>query len=207
MVIRILIVDDHALVRDGVRALLAGAGDCEVVGEAADAAQARALIDAQRPDLVLLDVGMKDVDGITFAAELASERPELAVLMLSMYDGAEYVRRAREAGARGYVLKDGPSDTILEAIATIAAGGTHFPAVAEAADAAAGRRGELSEREREILRALARGQSSKQIAALFDLSVRTVETHRQNIRRKLKIEGQAELIRYAVQHFRPPGAA
>lgn len=201
---RLLLVDDHALVRDGLRALLGGHPGIEIVGEAGDADEALERIAATRPDMVLMDIGMKRVDGLTLTARLAAEHPQLAVLILSMYDNAEYVRRARAAGARGYVLKDGPSSDILAAIAAVAAGGLHFRADAAPAETP-NRRAELSERERDILRALAEGQSSKQIALAFDLSVRTVETHRQNIRRKLRIAGQAELIRYAVEHFRTPG--
>lgn len=196
---RVLIVDDHALVRDGVRALLAPQPGIEVVGEAGDAEQALAQVILLAPQLVLLDIGMKETDGLTLAARLRASHPEVAVLMLSMYDGAEYLRRAREAGARGYVRKDAPSSEIVAALEAIGAGGTHWPA-AEAPDA--GRRQQLSEREREILRGLARGQSSKQLALELEVSVRTVETHRQNIRRKLRIAGQAELIRYAVENFR-----
>ncbi len=128
--------------------------------------------------------------------------------MLSMYDNPEYLHRALQAGARGYVLKDGPSSEIFAAIEAIAAGGSYLASeltrrpVVPADESA---RPLLSERESEILASLARGLSSKQIAAQFDLSVRTVETHRQNIRRKLKIAGQAELIRYAVERCRTVG--
>lgn len=200
---RILIVDDHALVRDGVRSLLAGHPHAEVVGEAGDAEQALAQVEALRPTLVLLDIGMKRVDGLTLAARLRQSHPAVAVVMLSMYDSPEYVRRAREAGASGYVRKDAPSTEILAALDAVAAGAP-FWGTPEAEPDPAARRLQLSDREREILRGLARGHSSRQLAAELDLSVRTVETHRLNIRRKLRIEGQAELIRYAVEHFRPP---
>jgi DNA-binding NarL/FixJ family response regulator len=198
---RVLIVDDHALVRDGVRALLAG--HAEVVGEAGDAAQARKLVAALAPSVVLLDIGMKGGDGLTLAAELARQPSPPALLMLSMYDGAEYLQRARKAGARGYVRKDAPSSEILAALAAVASGGSHWPAPDAPTDPLQ-RRMQLTEREREIMRGLARGASSKQLAAALAASVRTVDTHRLNIRRKLRIEGQAELIRYAVEHFGGP---
>jgi DNA-binding NarL/FixJ family response regulator len=198
---RVLIVDDHALVRDGVRLLLAGHAD--VVGEAGDAAQARAQVAALAPDIVLLDIGMKGGDGLALAAEIAQRPSAPALVMLSMYDGPEYLRRAREAGARGYVRKDAPSGEILAALAAVAAGGSHWPAP-EDATAPTQRRTQLTDRERDILRGLARGASSKQLAAALATSVRTIDTHRQNIRRKLRIEGQAELIRYAVEHFGGP---
>lgn len=198
---RVLIVDDHALVRDGVRALLAG--HAEVVGEAADAAQARAQIAALAPNVVLLDIGMKGGNGLALADELARQPSAPALLMLSMYDGAEYVQQARDAGARGYVRKGAPSGEILEALAAVAAGADYWPAPGEPSDALR-RRTQLTERERQIMRGLARGASSKQLAAALSASVRTVDTHRLNIRRKLQIEGQAALIRYAVEHFGGP---
>lgn len=198
---RILLVDDHALVRDGMRALLASHPLAEVVGEAADAAQARSEVARLKPDLVLMDIGLRQGNGIELTAELTRTHPGLAVLMLSMYDNPEYLHRALQAGARGYVLKDGPSSEILAAIDAVSAGDPYIAArLARPTPRGDDARPLLSERESEILTALARGLSSKQIAAEYDLSVRTVETHRQNIRRKLKIAGQAELIRYAVEH-------
>ncbi len=205
---RLLLVDDHALVREGIRAVLADAPHLDVVGEAATAQDARERVSTLSPDLVLMDVSIKAESGISLTAELTQRHPGLAVLMLSMHDNPEFVRQALQAGARGYVLKDAPSDDILDAIDALAAGGTFV----SAAVAQATRRSEeahplLSERECEILACLGRGLSSKQIAAEFDLSVRTVETHRQNIRRKLKICGQAELIRYAVERSHGGGAS
>lgn len=204
---RIVLVDDHALVREGVRALLASQPTLEVVGEAAQADEALLRVAELQPDLVLMDIGMKHTNGIHLTAELQRLHPGLAVLMLSMYDNPEYVHQALQAGARGYVLKDGPSSEIFAAIEAIGAGGNYL---STQLTRAAGARTDdprplLSERESEILNGLARGLSSKQIAAQYDLSVRTVETHRQNIRRKLKIAGQAELIRYAVERCRTHG--
>lgn len=205
---RLFLVDDHALVREGVRALLASQPSLQVVGEAANVDEALGRIAELQPDLVLMDIGIRQSNGIVLTAELMRRHPGLAVLMLSMYDNPEYVHQALQAGARGYVLKDGPSSEIFAAIEAIAAGGSYFSAELTrkpvvAADEAA--RPLLSERESEIINSLARGLSSKQIAAQFDLSVRTVETHRQNIRRKLRIAGQAELIRYAVERCRTVG--
>lgn len=200
---RILLVDDHPLVREGVRTLLQGQPDHAVVGEAPDAATALQMVATLRPQLVLTDIGMKHTNGIALTAQVRAQWPETAVLVLSMYDNPEYVHQAMQAGASGYVLKDAPSSDIVEAIAAVAAGGTFLSkSVARPAPQRDGPHPLLSERESEILRCLALGLSSKQIAADHDLSVRTVETHRQNIRRKLRIEGQAELIRYAVEHCR-----
>ncbi|WP_310461135.1 response regulator transcription factor [Sphaerotilus sp.] len=200
---RILLVDDHPLVREGVRTLIQGQPGHAVVGEAPDAATALELVATLHPQLVLTDIGMKHTNGIALTTQIRAQWPETAVIVLSMYDNPEYVHQAMQAGASGYVLKDAPSSDIVEAIAAVAAGGTFLSAgVARPVVRSDGPRPLLSEREAEILNCLARGLSSKQIAADHDLSVRTVETHRQNIRRKLRIEGQAELIRYAVEHCR-----
>jgi len=199
--IRLLLVDDHPLVRDGLRARLEAVPGFEVVGEAGNAQEAQAQMAALRPQLVLMDVGMKDVNGIDLTAMLLEREPALQVLMLSMYDNPEYVQRAMQAGARGYVLKDAPASEIIAAIEAVAGGGTFLsPAVSKRLFRNQAPRPVLSLRESEILSALARGLSSKQIAREMDVSVRTVETHRQSIKRKLALDGQAELIKYAVEH-------
>lgn len=203
---RILIVDDHPLVREGVRTLINHQSGLEVVGEAADADSALEAIARLEPALVLTDIGMKQVSGIALAAQIRERWPAIHVIVLSMYDNPDYVHQAMQAGVRGYVLKDAPSSDIVDAIRAVAAGDTFLSASLSRQSARSdGPRPILSEREAEILACLARGMSSKQIAAEHDLSVRTVETHRQNIRRKLRIEGQAELIRYAVEHCRTAG--
>jgi DNA-binding NarL/FixJ family response regulator len=199
--IRILLVDDHPMVREGLVARLQAVARFEVVGEAGGRADALALLASARPDVVLMDVGLKDGNGITLGAEMLAAQPGIKLLMFSMYDNPEYVQRALTAGARGYVLKDAPATEIVSAIDAVAAGGTFLSA------AVSGRlfRGQapkpvLTPRESEILSLLGQGASSKQIARQLDLSVRTVEAHRQSIKRKLELEGQAELIRYAVEH-------
>ncbi len=209
--IRLLIVDDHPLVRDGLRLRLTSLPGVVSVSEAGNADEAWARMapaaPAEAPNLVLMDVGMKDISGIDLTAALLAQHPELRVLMLSMYDNPEYVQRALQAGARGYVLKDAPASDIVSAIQTVAEGGTYLsPAVAGRLFRGQAPRPVLTPREAEILAALGRGHSSKQIARDLDLSVRTVETHRQSIKRKLGIEGQAELIKYAVEHTRDDSA-
>ncbi|MBB4842445.1 DNA-binding NarL/FixJ family response regulator [Paucibacter oligotrophus] len=205
--IRILLVDDHPMVREGLRSRLGSVAHLEVVGEAGEPQQALACLSACAPSVVLMDVGLKAVgaiqNGIELTQAMLAREPGLRVLMFSMYDNPEYVQRALQAGARGYVLKDAPASEIVAAIAAVAAGGTFL---SEALSRRLFRnqqpRPMLSPRESEILSALARGESSKQIAKALDLSVRTVETHRQSIKRKLGLEGQAELIKYAVEHAR-----
>lgn len=199
--VRILLVDDHPMVREGLVARLQAVPRFAVVGEAGGRTEALAQLAQSAPDVVLMDVGLKDGNGIALGAEMLAARPAIKLLMFSMYDNPEYVQRALTAGARGYVLKDSPAQEIVSAIDAVAAGGTYLSA------AVSGRlfRGQapkpvLTPRESEILSALGRGASSKQIAREFDLSVRTVEAHRQSIKRKLGLDGQAELIRYAVEH-------
>jgi DNA-binding NarL/FixJ family response regulator len=199
--IRLMIVDDHAIVRDGLSALLCMVDDFEVVAEAGTGAAALERARETTPDVVLMDIGMKDENGIEVAARLLDDQPDCAVLMLTMHDGVEHAQRALAAGARGYVLKDSPAAEIVGAIRTVHGGGTYLsPAVAQALFRAPVARPVLSDREQQILQFLGAGQSSKQIANELDLSVRTVESHRQSIRRKLNLAGQAELIKYAVEH-------
>jgi len=199
--IRLLLIDDHPLVRDGLRARLSTVPGFEVVGEAGTADEAVAQVEALRPTLALMDVGMRDTNGIDLTAQLLADHPDLLVLMLSMYDNPEYVQRALQAGARGYVLKDAPASEIVTAIEAVTGGGTFLsPAVSKRLFRNQAPRPVLSMRESQILSGLAKGLSSKQLARDLDLSVRTVEAHRQNIKRKLNLEGQAELIKYAVEH-------
>ncbi|WP_066271732.1 response regulator transcription factor [Hydrogenophaga palleronii] len=201
--IRILLVDDHPMVREGLRARLSSLAQLAVVGEAGDAAEAMRLLDQTAVDVVLQDVGLKEGNGIDLAQAMLARWPGLCVLMFSMYDNPEYVQRALQAGARGYVLKDAPAGEIVAAIDAVVAGGTYLsPGVSRRLFRHHAPRPLLSPRESQILSALGRGESSKQIAKALDLSVRTVETHRQSIKRKLGLEGQAELIKYAVEHAR-----
>jgi DNA-binding NarL/FixJ family response regulator len=199
--IRILLVDDHPLVRDGLRARLEAAPRLRVVGEAASNQEAIEQAGACQPDLVLMDVNMKGGSGIEATARLTERFPAIAVLVLSMHDKPEYVTQAMQAGARGYVLKDAPGKDIVLAIDTVMGGGIYYSAaLARQLASPAAPDNILTVREQEVLTHIADGQSNKQIARTLDLSVRTVETHRLNIKRKLGIEGQAELIRFAVQH-------
>jgi DNA-binding NarL/FixJ family response regulator len=205
--VHIMLVDDHPLVRDGLRARLEAVSHFRVVAEADSGPEALALAGTTRIDLVLMDITMRDGSGIEATARLYANYPDIAVLILSMHDKLEYVTQAMQAGARGYVLKDAPGKDIVLAIDTVMAGGIYYSAaVARQLARPAAQDNQLTSREQEVLRHIANGESNKQIAKALDLSVRTVETHRLNIKRKLGIEGQAELIKFAVQHGRVGGA-
>ena len=201
--IRILLVDDHPLVRDGLRARLEAVPTFDVVGEAGSAQEALDVARLLAPDLVLMDINMRGTNGIEATAAFRAQCPAIAVLILSMHDKQEYVSQAMAAGARGYVLKDAPGKDIVVAIETVMSGGIYYSAgLASQLGRTQAQEEPLTTREQEVLRHIANGEANKQIARALDLSVRTVETHRLNIKRKLGIEGQAELIKYAVQHAR-----
>lgn len=204
--INILLVDDHPLVRDGLRARLEAVPHFRVVAEAGGADEALQQAGQCAVQLVLMDINMRGVSGIEATALFRERFPEVAVLILSMHDKLEYVSQAMQAGARGYVLKDAPGKDIVLAIETVMAGGIYYSAaLAKQLARPLVQDNQLTVREQEVLQHLANGESNKHIARAMDLSVRTVETHRLNIKRKLGIEGQAELIRYAVEHARFEG--
>jgi two-component system, NarL family, response regulator NreC len=211
-VIRVLIVDDHALVRTGLRLLLDREDDIEVVGEAGDGDDGVRAARLEKPDVVLLDVVMPDRNGIEACADvIAASKGK--VLMLSMQDDPSYVREAFAAGASGYVLKEAADAEVVAAIREVAGGHRYVhPALGArmvAADAAAQEAAAsdpLSDREREVLRLLALGHTNQEIAKQLFISVRTAETHRAHIMRKLQLSTRAELVRYAIEHgqLEPP---
>ncbi|UUZ55318.1 response regulator transcription factor [Massilia sp. H-1] len=204
--IHILLVDDHPLVRDGLRARLEAVPHLKVVAEADGADEALRQAAQCQVDLVLMDINMRGISGIEATALFRERFPDISVLILSMHDKLEYVSQAMQAGARGYVLKDAPGKDIVLAIDTVMAGGIYYSAaLARQLARPLVQDNQLTVREQEVLQQLAKGESNKQIVKALDLSVRTVETHRLNIKRKLGIEGQAELIKYAVQHARFEG--
>ncbi|MFT3718588.1 response regulator transcription factor [Pseudorhodoferax sp.] len=203
--VRVLLVDDHPLLRDGVRMRLHATGRIEVVGEAGSVREAEALAAALEPDLVVTDIRMPDASGIQLAGLFRERFPDLKLMVLSMHRDAEYVRRAILGGVRGYVLKDGPGQHLVEAIEAVHAGGRYFspglPLPAEPAPPPVTRAwGHLTPKEAAVLSLLADGCSNKEIADALGASVRTVETHRLHLRRKLRIDGQAALVRYAVAY-------
>ena len=198
--VRLVIVDDHPLVRDGLRARLSVVPGLEVIGEAASGDAALELAAALMPDLMLVDVGMRGMNGIELATQLRLRHPGIRVLMLSMYDNREYVLSAIRAGARGYVLKESPAEEILSAISAVCAGGNYFSAQISNLVLRPGATNapQLTAREHEVLLLLAHGRSNKLVARRLDISVRTVETHRLSLRRKLGVDSPSELLKVAV---------
>lgn len=200
-VIRIALVDDHNLVRDGIRALLAMVPGFVIVGEASSGHEALELLQRDVPDILLMDIGLKDSNGLELTAILKQKYPTLKVLILSMYDNQEYVSSALRAGASGYVLKDAPSREIIAAIEVLAVGGQFYSSgVAEKLTAKTTSESELTPRERQVLVMMAQGLNNKAMARELQISVRTVETYRLNIRRKLDIEKPADLVKHAREH-------
>ena len=202
---RVLIVDDHAVVRAGLKLLVDGQQDLEAVGEAGSARDAIFEARSLKPDVVLLDVVMPDQNGIEIVPQLLKENPESKVLVLSMQDEPRYVREAFEAGASGYVLKEAADSEVVAAIREVAGGGRYvhpeLGARLVAADSEERKRADedpLSEREREVLRLLALGHTNQEIAKQLYISVRTAETHRAHIMQKLRLQSRAELVRYAL---------
>ena len=197
--IRLVIVDDHSLVRDGLKARLAVVAGLQVVGEAASGIEALRVAELLAPDLMLVDVGMRGMNGIELANALRERHPRIRVLMLSMFDNREYVLSAIRAGARGYVLKESPTEEIIAAISAVCAGGDYFSSVVAAMVAqVAPSASQLTSREHEILLLWAHGGSNKVVANKLDISVRTVETHRLSLRRKLGVDSASDLLKIAL---------
>jgi two-component system, NarL family, response regulator NreC len=203
--IQVVLVDDHAVVRSGLRLLLDGHDDIEVVGEAGNAKDAIFRARALKPDVILLDVVMPGESGIDVLPKLLEESPDTRVLVLSMQDDPSYVRQAFGAGASGYVVKEAVDEEVVSAVREIARGGRYVhPALgarmvaAEAQERAAAEADPLSEREREVLHLLALGHTNQEIAERLYISVRTAESHRAHIMQKLRLTTRAELVRYAL---------
>jgi DNA-binding NarL/FixJ family response regulator len=203
--IRVLIVDDHAVVRSGLRHVLDAEDGIEVVGEAGDAQHAVFETRAKKPDVVLMDVVMPGKSGIETIPDVLKDAPEAKVLVLSMQDDPRYVREAFAAGAAGYILKEAADTDVVAAVREVAAGGHYVhPSLGArmvAADAEERKRAEadpLSDRERDVLRLLALGHTNQEISGQLYISVRTAETHRAHIMQKLRLTTRAQLVRYAL---------
>ena len=208
--IRVLLTDDHALFRQGIHTLLSLESDLEVAGEASNASEAVALAHQLRPDIVLMDIGMTGMSSFEATRLIRKERPETRVVFLSMYDDEDYLAECVEIGASGYILKESQADQLLTGIREVGRGGTYLSPrlLTRLVDGyrALGhspmnqpRFGSLTKREREVLKLLAEGQSVKEIAGNFDLSVKTIEAHKFNLMRKLDIHNKAQLVQYAIQ--------
>ena len=209
MPIRVLIADDHAVVRSGLRALLRADAELEVVGEAGDGEEALRLVETLHPDTVLLDITMPPENGIRTAQRLKKQHPQLVVLFLTMHEDQALLHEALRAGAAGYVIKRAEESEIIRAIHAASRGDIYVhPAMTRALlqqpVATEHRRGSpadaLTRRELDVLRLLARGNTNRQIAGLLELSVRTVENHRANLTGKLGLVSRVELVNYAEEH-------
>jgi two-component system nitrate/nitrite response regulator NarL len=199
---RVVVVDDHPMVAEGIEALLDSYDDIEVLATLSDGHQIIEQLDALSPDLILMDLNMPGMNGLSATEIILERKPETRILLLSMHDTPEYIRSALSHGARGYCLKDVPTEEIKHAIDVVMGGGRYLCNGAEDAMSASipNAREQLTNREQTILLQLASGKSNKAVANTLDISVRTVETHRKNIKRKLGISSTAGLTRYALEH-------
>ena len=208
--IRVLLADDHTLVREGIKQLLAATTDIRVAGEAANGDEALALLKANDFDLAVLDMSMPGLSGIALIKRLRAEKPRLRLLVLSMHGEQQYAARALKAGAAGYLTKDSASAQLVGAIRKVAAGGVHISetAAAQLVGASAGKSAQgdalphtrLSDREFEVFRMLVAGDSPTAIAERLHLSVKTVSTHKTRILEKMALSSTADLVRYALEN-------
>jgi len=208
--IRVLLADDHKLIRAGLRLVIEQQPDLSVIAEADDGRQAVALAESLKPDVVVLDIGMPNLNGIEAARQIQQAKPDAAIVMLSVHSDESYVLRALAAGARAYLLKDSAEGDLVQAIHAVVEGKSFFsPAVSRVLledyvrklqrTGAVDSYDLLSPREREILQLVAEGKSNKEVASMLNLSIFTVETHRAKIMQKLNLRGVPELILYAVR--------
>ncbi|MEW9918666.1 response regulator [Marimonas sp. MJW-29] len=199
---RIVIVDDHPMVAEGIQSILESYEDIEVLATLSNGREAINRLETLNPDVVLMDLNMPEMGGLTATEIVLERRPGTRIVILSMHDNPEYISSALSHGAMGYLLKDVPTDEIKTAIDTVMQGETYLCTGAQGsiAPARSGAREALTEREQTILLQLASGKSNKEVANTLDISVRTVETHRKNIKRKLGISSTAGLTRYALEH-------
>jgi DNA-binding NarL/FixJ family response regulator len=209
--IRILLADDHALIRTGIRNLLEGSFEFEVVGEASDGEEALEKTKTLSPDVIVIDISMPKISGIAATRQIAERHPATKVLVLSMHENAEYIYQIFKAGANGYLLKNAGKEDLIEAIRTVSEGKKYIGhdvsdlMVSEYMKKASARdegrdESPLTNREREVLDLIARGLNNQQIADQLFISPRTVDTHRTNIMQKVHLHDAANLVRYALEH-------
>ena len=206
--IRVVIADDHALLREGIHALLSRESDFEVVGEAADGREAIARCRALKPDVVLMDIAMPGLGGLEASLEIRKECPETRILVLTQYEDREYVARFLKAGAAGYVLKRTAGSELASAIRSVHRGGLVLdPQVARealresepAAEAGSNLYESLTDREKQVLKLVAEGKSNKEVAELLGISVKTAMSHREHVMEKLGLHNRTDLIRFALK--------
>ena len=206
--IRVLLADDHSILRAGLRRIIEEAGDMEVVVEASGGREAIDQTREVRPDVAVVDISMPDLDGLEVISQLQSERPDLPVLVLTMHEEEQYIIRSISAGAKGYITKRSAPEQLVNAIRQVHGGGRYLSAEAAESLALHVARGEraqsplesLSNRELQVLRALALGQTNREIAASYGISVKTVDTYRFRLLKKLNLRNNAEISRFAMQH-------
>jgi len=199
---RVLLADDHAILIEGLRAYLSYYDDVEVVGEAHDGAEALANVAELQPDIVLMDIAMPGINGITATRLIREQYPQTRVLVLTQHEEKQYVLALLKAGASGYILKRALGSDLINALRTVARGGTFlYPTVATLlVEEMKHPTVSLTPREAEVLQHIVRGETSSQIADSLSLSVKTVEWHRSNLMSKLNVHGVADLVRYALEH-------
>jgi two-component system response regulator NreC len=207
--IRVLVVDDHAIMRDGIRALINEQEDMHVIGEAEDGRTAVELAGRQHPDVVLMDIAMPLLNGLEATRQIKRDYPDIQVLVLTMYDHEEYVRQVLATGASGYILKRAAATDLVAAIRAVARGDAVLsPAITRMVIneylrgdivQASEESDKLTPREREVLQLIAEGHTSREIARLLDLSIKTVQAHRTSLMQKLDLHDRGELIKYAIQ--------
>lgn len=199
---RVLLTDDHAILIEGLRAYLSYYDDVEVVGEAHDGAEALASVAELQPDIVLMDIAMPGINGITATRLIREQYPQTRVLVLTQHEEKQYVLALLKAGASGYILKRALGSDLINALRTVARGGTFlYPTVATLlVEEMKHPTISLTPREAEVLQHIVRGETSSQIADSLSLSVKTVEWHRSNLMSKLNVHGVADLVRYALEH-------
>ena len=207
--IRVLLVEDHETVREGLRLLLDSQADMQVVGEAADGRAAVEYSERLRPQVVVMDLSMPEMNGLAATHAIKKGCPETAVVALTRHDDAAFVDELRKAGASGYVLKQSPSTELLDAVRVAAIGGSYLDARLRAREATTTSREHLtrvrrppsvSEREKQVLRMMAVGHSNKEIGEALGITIKTVEVHKANAMRKLQLRGRIDVVRYAILH-------
>ncbi len=191
---KVILVDDHTLFREGLRRLLESEGDIEVVGEAEEGLKALGLAKVYNPDVAMVDIAMPGLNGLEVTKLIKESSPKTKVIILSVYDRLDYVRDAKKFGASAYLDKDVSSEVLLEVLRKVVKGETYFPQLKESK----GKRKGLTPREKEVVKLIALGKTSREIAQILGLSVKTVNTHRNNIMRKLEVRNTAGLVRYAL---------